>query len=89
MDTDNIAHGVAEAVTELQREAHLTQAQVSDRAPMPRTTLQRRLVDGNFTVLELGLIARVFGVTPEDIVSRASDIVRDQQSHAVPHGVAV
>lgn len=68
-----ISTGVAEVVIEKLREQDRTQVQLSELSGIPRTTLQRRLLDGDFTVSELSRVASVLGTTPDAILAAASD----------------
>lgn len=70
-----ISTGVAEAVTEMLRESGVKQSGLSQLSGIPRTTLQRRLVDGDFTVTELAHVAMVLNTTPEAILARGTDIL--------------
>jgi len=70
-----ISTGVAEAVSRLLRESGTSQAGLSEQAGIPRTTLQRRLIDGDFTITELARIALVLDTTPDAIIVQGADIL--------------
>lgn len=45
--------------------------QAATRTGIPRSTLDRLLVSGDFTMGQLELLERAFGVKPETLVARA------------------
>lgn len=74
MATQTITSAIAQFVSELHRKQGLSQMQLADLSGIARTTMQRRLGDGDFSITELGKIAAVLDTTPQQIVTGASDI---------------
>lgn len=62
MGHSNYAANVATGITELLTERKLATYTLADNAGIARTTMQRRLIDGEFTVTELQRIAAVLDV---------------------------
>jgi transcriptional regulator with XRE-family HTH domain len=75
MVIEDIAASVASVVTERLKAEGFTQVSLADKSGIPRTTLQRRLSDGDFTVSELARVARALRTTPDELVSRAHNAI--------------
>jgi hypothetical protein len=72
MDTSPYPQLVAEAVKQAMADANQSELSLSEASGIPRVTLRRRLLAGNFTVSELSAIARVLGTTVADLIEPAS-----------------
>lgn len=71
MSIETFTQSVAEAVTGRQREAGMPTATLAELSGIPRTTLQRRQINGDFTLLELISISPVLKTTPEALLVEA------------------
>ena len=59
---------VASNTREAQKSASVTTSELARRVEMPRTTLRRRLNDGNFIITDLFRVAWALGVSPVELV---------------------
>ncbi|AUS34641.1 hypothetical protein C1M55_28340 [Rhodococcus qingshengii] len=65
------AHTVAESIQELLDAQQISRRELSRRAAIANTTLDRHMIDDAFTVPQLFEIARVLGVLPSMLMSKA------------------
>ena len=70
MGYSNYATKVAIGIMELLAERKIAAYTLADKAGIARTTMQRRLIDGEFTVTELQRIAVVLDVDVLTILKR-------------------
>jgi predicted transcriptional regulator len=73
MDTTTFAERVAATVTSLAEAHGITDVDLAARTNIPRTTLQRRLKDGNFTSVQLVKVAAALGTTATSITANAEN----------------
>lgn len=74
MDHTGVQH-VGPIVAEALAGAGLSEREAAERANIPRSTLKRHLVDGDFTVPQLIRVARVLGTRGSVLLDRAERVL--------------
>jgi hypothetical protein len=73
MDTPPLTR-LARVVVDEMSQAGLSENAVAQRTAIPRSTLKRRLVSGDFTHAELWAVANLLDTTPADLMARAEQV---------------